>query len=345
MPGMDGIETIREIRKWEAEVSEENRLPIIALTANAVSGVREMFLANGFNDYLSKPIPTQELDNIIKKWLSTEKIIPSTKPVDKTHDSFLANVGKTGEINTEIGLEQLSGDVEGYRNTLELFNKKIKPECNGMTSLLNVKDLKRFNISIHAMKSMLAIIGAATLSKEAYEMEMASKNGEIDFCAQKFPQFKERLFSLHENLSVIFPKAEEKVQPAAKKPKTARVLVVDDMDMILFVIKDQLLRYGLEADTASSGHDAVEKAKNNVYDLVFMDHLMPEMDGIEAAAEIRKLKKEYEGLPIIMLTSNMDSGAEEKFMSSGFNGFLSKPVVKQKLEEILKKWLPQAVQL
>jgi len=121
-----------------------------------------------------------------------------------------------------------------------------------------------------------------------------------------------------------------------EKPQTAKVLVVDDMEMILFVIKDQLSRFGLQVDTASSGGEAIEKVKQNDYNLVFMDNLMPEMDGIEAAGEIRKFKKE---LPIIALTSNVDSEAEEKFLAAGFNGFLSKPVVKQKLEETLKKWL------
>jgi CheY-like chemotaxis protein len=132
-----------------------------------------------------------------------------------------------------------------------------------------------------------------------------------------------------------------------EKPQTSKVLIVDDMDMILFVIKEQLLRYGLQVDTAVSGAEAVEKTKDNVYDLVFMDHLMPEMDGIQAVKEIRK--REGEGkenrLPVIALTSNTDSGAEEMFLDAGFNGFLAKPVIKQKLEEMLKKWLPQAFQL
>ena len=67
---------------------------------------------------------------------------------------------------------------------------------------------------------------------------------------------------------------------------------------------------------------------------------MPGMDGIEAAMEIRKLGKEYEKLPIIALTANTDSGVREVFLGNGFNGFLLKPVVKQKLEEILLEWLP-----
>jgi PAS domain S-box-containing protein len=225
LPVMDGIETTREIRKWEeeefkrknsklpeADVFEEKRLPIIALTANAILGIKEMFLAAGFDGFLSKPISTQDLDEIIKKWLSPEKIAQSAKAqaADETYGSFLDDVGKTGEINTDVGLEQLSGDIDSYRNTLDMFHKKITPECNSMSSSLDAKDLNRFKISVHAMKSMLAIIGALSLSKEALELETASNNNEIDFCMQKFPQLKEKLLSLHKKLSVILAAAEEK---------------------------------------------------------------------------------------------------------------------------------------
>ena len=354
MPGMDGIETTREIRKWENEKYKrkngelpEARLPIIALTANAVSGVREMFMAAGFDGFLSKPIPAQDLDKVIKEWLSPEKIAPGDKPeaadTDKAYDSFLDAVGKTGEIDTGVGLGHLSGDKDGYRVTLEMFHEKIIPECNKMSSLLDAKDLNRFRISIHAMKSMLAVIGALVLSKEAFELETASNNKEIDFCTQRFPQFKEKLMSVHKKLSIVFSATGVKVESAVEKPKTARVLVVDDMDMMLYIVKEQLLRYGLQVDTATSGHEAVEKTKYNAYDLVFMDHLMPEMDGIEASGKIRKLKAENDKLPIIVLTANAGSDVKEKFLADGFNGFLSKPVVKQELEEILRKWLPGAI--
>jgi PAS domain S-box-containing protein len=218
MPGMDGIETLKEIRKLGGKYE---KLPVIALTANAVSGIKEMFLADGFNGFLSKPIPAQELDEIIKKWLSPEKITPSDKPAvafqasafqeedtDKTYGGFLDDVGKLGEINTQAGLEQLSGDKSSYRTALDMFHKKIMPECSSMSSSLDSKDLNRFKISVHGMKSMLAIIGAQALSEEALELETASNNSEFDFCAQKFPQFKEKLLSLHNKLSDIFTAAE-----------------------------------------------------------------------------------------------------------------------------------------
>jgi CheY-like chemotaxis protein len=75
MPRMDGMETTRQIRKWENdEFSEGKRLPIVALTINTAAGAKEMFLANGFNSFISKPIVLREMDKMLKEWLSPEKI-------------------------------------------------------------------------------------------------------------------------------------------------------------------------------------------------------------------------------------------------------------------------------
>ena len=373
MPIMDGIETTHEIRKWEENknISEASggQIPIVALTANAVSGMREMFLSKGFNDFLSKPIDTKELDEILIKWISPEKIIrqdgneaAEITVSDEADDAFFDEVGKIPEINTEVGLSQLSGNKNTYHNTLEMFYKRLEFECKGMTVSLETKDIKNFTISVHAMKSMLAIIGASELSKNAHELEIASINQDVEFCNQKFPELREKLLSLHKKLSVILSgascnrctatkvsRAEKDIQESQPDPQPAgKVLLVDDMDMILYVIKEKLQRYGLQVDTATSGSEAIEKTKNSytgkeAYNIVFMDHMMPEMDGIEAAQKIRKLGPEYEKLPIIALTANDTADAKEMYLSSGFNGYVSKPVNNQKLEEVLKIWLPDLI--
>jgi CheY-like chemotaxis protein len=349
MPKMDGIEATREIRKLGTQYE---KLPIVALTANAVSGMREMFLASGFTGFISKPIVMEELGVIIKEFMPPEKITLRTEPKtaddDRTYDGFLDDVGKTGEINTETGLDQLYGDKRNYYNTLKIFCEKLAPECDKMAASLEGKDISGFTISVHAMKSMLAVIGAAELSKAAADLEMASKKGDIDFCATEFPELKNKLLSLQKMLSVIFNGVREEKDmektptaptEAPLKFKACKVLVVDDMEMHLFVIKEKLVTYGLEVDTTTSGSEAINMIKQGTYSLVFMDHLMPEMDGIEATREIRKLGKEYEELPIIALAANVDSGAREMFLANGFSDFLLKPVKKQKLEEILKEWL------
>jgi HPt (histidine-containing phosphotransfer) domain-containing protein len=95
-----------------------------------------------------------------------------------------------------------------YRSTLEIFYKKITLECNNMTAFLDANDLESCMISVHTMKSSLATIGAMRLSETALDLETASKNDDFDYCARLFPEFKEKLLSLHGKLSVIFPAVE-----------------------------------------------------------------------------------------------------------------------------------------
>jgi len=118
-----------------------------------------------------------------------------------------------------------------------------------------------------------------------------------------------------------------------------RVLVVDDKDMSLCIAKGMLSLYGLQIDTARSGYEAIEKIKYNAYDLVLMDYIMPRMDGMETTREVRKLKGEYEKLPIVALTVNTVADMKEMFLANGFNGFIPKPIVLQEVDKMLKEWL------
>ncbi len=123
---------------------------------------------------------------------------------------------------------------------------------------------------------------------------------------------------------------------------SARVLVVDDNKVNLKVATGLMAPYRLNLDTAINGALAVEMVKSNKYDLVFMDHMMPEMDGIDATAAIRKLEGDYyKKLPIIALTANALVGAKELFVKEGMDDFLAKPVETQKLNEMLQRWLPK----
>jgi signal transduction histidine kinase/CheY-like chemotaxis protein len=128
----------------------------------------------------------------------------------------------------------------------------------------------------------------------------------------------------------------------------ARLLVVDDIATNLKVVEGLLAPYHASVDTCLNGFQAIELAKRNEYDIIFMDHMMPEMDGIEAAAAIRKLemKNEESGkgrkqIPIIALTANAVVGMREMFIENGFNDFLSKPIDISKLDETLDRWIPE----
>ncbi len=118
----------------------------------------------------------------------------------------------------------------------------------------------------------------------------------------------------------------------------ARVLVVDDNRINLNVSAGYLALFGINADLAESAQEAFELIRQKKYDLVFMDHMMPEIDGVAATRELRR--RGFTELPIIALTANAIKGIDAMFISEGFSGFLSKPVDKSKLIDVLVKWLP-----
>jgi signal transduction histidine kinase/CheY-like chemotaxis protein len=120
----------------------------------------------------------------------------------------------------------------------------------------------------------------------------------------------------------------------------ARVLVVDDIVTNLKVAAGLLMPFKVQVDICESGMEAIDMVQENHYDLVFMDHMMPVMDGLETTARIRELP-EGKDLPIIALTANAVQGVREMFLESGLNDFISKPIDPSKLEGILVRWLPK----
>ncbi|MCL1809935.1 MAG: ATP-binding protein [Clostridiales bacterium] len=122
----------------------------------------------------------------------------------------------------------------------------------------------------------------------------------------------------------------------------AKVLVVDDVDMNLEVAVCCLEPYGMHVDCTDNGADAVRRVKSGEprYDLILMDHMMPEMDGIEAVHTIREIGTEYAlSVPIVALTANALSGNDKMFADNGFQGFLAKPIDLLKLDAVLHKWV------
>ncbi len=121
-----------------------------------------------------------------------------------------------------------------------------------------------------------------------------------------------------------------------------RALVVDDEPMNLTVAQNIFARYGMKVTTADSGSEAVELCRENSFDIVFMDHMMPGMDGVEALKRIRS-NKNYAEIPVVALTANAVSTARETFLAAGFDGFVSKPIELIDLERVLRKVLRKSL--
>lgn len=134
--------------------------------------------------------------------------------------------------------------------------------------------------------------------------------------------------------------AQEREQTKAFTAPDAKILLVDDNKMNIKVLKGLLKQNKVQTDDAISGKECLALAEQNTYDLIFIDHMMPEMDGIETL-HIMKEKKLCENTPVIMLTANAIVGDRERYLAEGFDDFLSKPVIPQALNEMLLKYLPE----
>lgn len=175
MPGLDGIETLKLAKELPENKSKD--VPTIALTANAISGAREMFLREGFTDYLSKPIDAKSLEEMLKKYLPDEKLISEKetsmpeKPVEKTAEESV----KHKNINTNLGLQYSAGMTEMYASILKTFCDLKEDKKNKIQSAFDNEDWKNYTILVHALKSTSLQIGGEKLSAAAKELEMSGK--------------------------------------------------------------------------------------------------------------------------------------------------------------------------
>jgi CheY-like chemotaxis protein len=211
MPEMDGMEVVAKIREWGGEDPYYAMLPIVALTANAVSGTKEMFLANGFNDFLSKPIDAVRLNSILEQWLPKEKQIDGAgesmeaegrqeeesqgERVQGESQAVSQGEGVQGEsqsedgdgsltidrLDTRKGIALMGGSIPNYLKTLAVFHKDALEKMQEMSLSLETGDIPLYTIYVHALKSAAVSIGADSLADAAQGLEMAGKRGDAEF--------------------------------------------------------------------------------------------------------------------------------------------------------------------
>ncbi|MBQ5318577.1 MAG: response regulator [Oscillospiraceae bacterium] len=183
MPEMDGVETTRIIREMGGEYYEN--LPIIALTANAVSGVREMFIESGFNDFIAKPIELPALDRVLKKWIPADKqeVVSFTSSHNQNDRRRSARVNLVNEgalISVAKGLTYTGGSEEAYYEILEMYVRKGSEKRELISSLAVEENWKNYIIEVHALKSTSLSIGSVKLSEFAKKLELAGKSGDYE---------------------------------------------------------------------------------------------------------------------------------------------------------------------
>ncbi|MDR2706138.1 MAG: response regulator, partial [Planctomycetaceae bacterium] len=216
MPGMDGVETVTQIRALENDYYKN--LPIIALTANAVSGMREMFLKQGFNDFLSKPIEIVKLDELITKWTPNEKKLAVEKwnREQKITDKKIETLPTLFGVDVTKGLAMTGGTIEGYKKVLSMFRKDADERIDLLKSFFvsnnpidhadndpfsnndsfSDNDFAVLTTQTHALKSAAAYLGATEISTEAAKLENAGNVKDLTAIRKILPVFIEQLMRL-----------------------------------------------------------------------------------------------------------------------------------------------------
>ena len=211
MPRMSGVETLQRLK----QIPNFN-IPVIALTANALEGMKEKYIKDGFNDYLSKPFNKVDLEIVIKKFIKTDKVVDTN----------------------------------------------LKP-----------------NIEI-------------------------KQNSNFDY-----PDFSSK-----------------------------KILIVDDNKLNIKVAEILLKKYNFQIESVLSGKECIDKINSgNNYDLIFMDYMMPEMDGIETLNNLKQIPN-FE-TKVIALTADAIEGSKEKFLNAGFDEYISKPIDKSNLNDVILKFI------
>lgn len=197
MPEMDGVDTVKEIRRLEGEYYKE--VPIVALTANALSGAREKFLSMGFQDFLGKPIEFRNLDQILQKYVyqgkdslkeySDEEIVSQNDEPHIRNEIYV----KSPCIDVERVLKYFDNNQSIYLSIVETFVEEMDKKSEEIHSLYEKGELSLLRIQVHAIKSASEGIGAYVLSKLARELEQACKSNQLSLIEEKLPVFQEEM--------------------------------------------------------------------------------------------------------------------------------------------------------
>ena len=225
MPEMDGIEATHEIRNWEKENSPSKaRLPIIALTANAVQGAKDMFLSNGFDGFISKPIEINDLKKVLIEWLPGEKITLT--------DQIRVNK-KTVQMETDSIL-----DMEFKRGLEKIFVKSNQKKFAEISNALELNDIKLAHRLAHTLKGNAGQIGKTLLQKAAADVERQLKDGENLVTSAQISALETELNAVISQLASEFP-------PQADETPSGQTQVLDLKSTLeLFEKLEPMLKMG-----------------------------------------------------------------------------------------------------
>ena len=266
--------------------------------------------------YTEKGTVTLKMEKLPSDAVEDRKVLKLSCPGEKECEKTVRLRVKV--IDTGIGIrpEDLANLFEEYARAEEKRNRKIEGTGLGLNITRELLELMGSKLSVESVYGEGSVFGFEIVQGIVDEEPVGTLNGRYSKAGKK--QYRSRFTA-----------------------EDACILVVDDTRVNLDVIRNLLKKTKMRIETAGSGKEALELVRRNTYDLIFLDHLMPEMDGPETLQRMKELKDNLsQAAPVIALTANALSGAREEYLKAGFTDYLSKPVNSKRLEDLLFCYLP-----
>ncbi|MDE7247097.1 MAG: response regulator, partial [Lachnospiraceae bacterium] len=235
MPVMDGVQTLHAIRALEGNPSRN--IPVIALTANAVAGARELYLKEGFQDYLTKPIDADKFENMLIEYLPDNVVYMTNNR--EVSDEFEPQNAEEFDIresqlylmgfNLRNGLRYMGGDKALYGKVLHDFHSILQEKETALQDFLQKGDMPGYTIIVHSLKGNARSVGADDLADEAFELEKMAKAGQLEDVTVRSPILFSMMKNMRNSLRVYLETedAEEK-KAQTEVPDSAEVITEED---------------------------------------------------------------------------------------------------------------------
>jgi signal transduction histidine kinase/CheY-like chemotaxis protein len=308
MPDMDGIETTAAIRALWGE--RFKTMPIVALTANAMVGMREMFLEKGFDDFLAKPIDVTKMNEILVRWISEEKkeVVSEDhgSEYSDTSESISANPNNNPHsplptphsllipgVDTEQGIAMTGGTLTSYKQVLSLFRKDVRDRLPLLQNVPDENVLPAFITQVHALKSASASLGAADISAQAAGLESAGKTKDMAFIQKNLDYFAGQLAELINHIGDALEA--DTVAENALAGKDSEADISTDISVHIPLLQELVVALreqkadGIDHILESLARETLDKKSREILDQISDEVLMAEYD--KAGEMVRLLIK------------------------------------------------------
>ena len=268
-------------------------------------------------------------DEIRIKQIITNILTNAVKYTEKGYILFEVGCDKCGEdyVNMNVSISDTGigikpDDLKNLFSDFERFEGKRNRKIEGTG--LGMGITKRLLLMMGSELIVKSEYGKGSVFSFSIKQKVVSSEPSADFNRIQNPSLAKKYEE-----SFIAPDAE--------------ILFIDDTEMNLEVFVSLLKKTGVKVDTGQSGDEALSYVKQKKYDVIFLDHMMPEKDGIETLKEMREMKDNLNNdTPVICLTANAVSGSREKYLQAGFDNYITKPVEPAKLEQMILHYLPES---